>query len=147
MGGNPHYSPTPLRRCQMKANEAIPLFQTYPRSNHRKRTLHSYLSLINQFKGQDGEAVIENLDSDEVYRFLETITQGLARSTRRFRYAQLKAVFNFVINRCDLDMKNPCNTRLLLKAFRTPKQSPQKIFDKEAIGEIIYNTPKTFGIG
>jgi site-specific recombinase XerD len=124
----------------MKTKEAITLFQTYQRSSHRKRTLQSYLAMLNQFKALYGETVFENIGSDEVYRFLEEVTQGRARSTRRLRYAQLKAVFNFVINRCDLDMKNPCNTSLLLKTFRTPRQSPRKIFHKEAIDEIIYNT-------
>ena len=124
----------------MKTKEAITLFQTYQRSSHRKRTLQSYLPMLNQFKALYGETVFENLGSDEVYRFLESLTQGLARSTRRLRYAQLKSLFNFVINRCDLDMKNPCNTSLLSKTFRTPKQSPRRIFEKEAIDEIIYNT-------
>jgi len=124
----------------MKTKEAITLFQTYQRSSHRKRTLQSYLPMLNQFKALYGETVFENLGSDEVYRFLESVTQGRARSTRRLRYAQLKAVFNFVINRCDLDMKNPCNTSLLSKTFRTPKQSPRRIFEKEAIDEIIHNT-------
>jgi integrase len=119
----------------MKTKEAITLFQTYQGSSHRKRTLQSYLPMLNQFKALYGETVFENLGSDEVYRFLEDVTQGRARSTRRLRYAQLKAVFNFVINRCDLDIKNPCNTSLLSKTFRTPKQSPRRIFEKEAIDE------------
>jgi hypothetical protein len=96
--------------------------------------------MLNQFKALYGDTVFKNIGFDEVFRFLESLTQGLARSTRRLRYAQLKSLFNFVINRCDLDMKNPCNTSLLSKTFRTPKQSPRKIFDKEAIDEIIYNT-------
>jgi integrase/recombinase XerD len=96
--------------------------------------------MLNQFTALYGEKGFENIGSDEVYGFLETLTQGLARSTRRLRYAQLKAFFNFVINRCDLDIKNPCNTSLLSKTFRTPKQSPRKVPDKEAIDEIIYNT-------
>jgi integrase/recombinase XerD len=124
----------------MKTKEAITLFQTYQRSSHRKRTLQSYLAMLNQFKALYGETVFENIGSDEVYRFLEEVTQGRAKSTRRLRYAQLKAVFNFVITRCDLDMKNPCNTSLLSKTFRTPRQSPRRIFEKEAIDEIIYNT-------
>jgi integrase/recombinase XerD len=124
----------------MKTKEATALFQTYPRSSHRKRTIQSYLAMLNQFKALYGETVFENIGSDEVYRFLEDVTQGRARSTRRLRYAQLKAVFNFVINRCDLDMKNLCNTSLLSKTFRTPRQSPRRIFEKEAIDEIIYNT-------
>ena len=67
----------------MKTKEAISLFQTYQRSSHRKRTLQSYLPMLNQFKALYGETVFENLGSDEVYRFLESLTQGLARSTRR----------------------------------------------------------------
>ncbi len=124
----------------MKTEEAITLFQYYQQSSHRKRTLQSYLPMLTQFKSLYGEMVFEHICSDEVYRFLESLTQGLSRSTRRLRYAQLKAFFNFVINRCDLDIKNPCNTSLLSKTFRTPKQSPRKIPDKEAIDEIIYNT-------
>lgn len=124
----------------MKTKEAITLFQYYQRSSHRKRTLQSYLPLLVQFKTQYGEKVFENITPDEVYSFLENLTQNLARSTRRLRYAQLKAFFNFVINRCDLDIKNPCSTSLLSKTFRTPKQIPRKVPDKEAIDEIIYNT-------
>ena len=37
-------------------------------------------------------------------------------------------------------MRNPCNTTLLSKAFRTPKQSPRKILDHETVDEMIYNT-------
>jgi site-specific recombinase XerD len=103
----------------MKTKEAITLFQYYQRSNHRKRTLQSYLPLLNQFKVLYGEKGFEDIGSDEVYGFLENLTQGLARSTRRLRYAQLKAFFNFVINRCD-------NTSLLSKTFRTRNRAPGK---------------------
>ena len=124
----------------MKTKEAITLFQYYQRSSHRKRTLQSYLPLLTQFGFQHGEQNFENITPDEVYGFLENMTVNLAKSTRRLRYAQLKGFFNFVINRCDLDIKNPCNTSLLSKTFRTPKQIPRKVPDKEAIDEIIYNT-------
>jgi integrase/recombinase XerD len=93
-----------------------------------------------QFDAQHGDKVFENITPDEVYGFLENLAQNLAKSTRRLRYAQLKAFFNFVINRCDMDIKNPCNTSLLSKTFPTPKQTPRKVPDKEAIDEILYNT-------
>jgi len=83
----------------MKTKEAITLFQYYQRSTHRKRTLLSYSPMLTQFLSQFGEKVFETITPDEVYSFLENLTQKLAKSTRRLRYAQLKAFFNFAINR------------------------------------------------
>jgi integrase len=80
------------------------------------------------------------MEPDEIYHFLETLTEGLAKSSRRLRYAQLKAFYNFIITRCSLDMKNPCNAPLLSKTFRMPKAVSRKILDKEVVDEMIYNT-------
>jgi integrase/recombinase XerD len=56
------------------------------------------------------------------------------------RYAQLKAFFNFIIDKCALDMKNPCHTSLLSKTFRMSRQVPKAILDKGVVDEMIYNT-------
>ena len=53
---------------------------------------------------------------------MESLTEKLSKSTRRLRYAQLKAFCNFLIEKCNLNMRNPCNAPLLAKAFKTPKQ-------------------------
>ena len=37
-------------------------------------------------------------------------------------------------------MKNPCDTSLLSKTFRMPRQVPRTILDKETVDEMIYNT-------
>jgi hypothetical protein len=79
--------------------------------------------MLNRFKTLYKEKAFESIGSDEVYGFLENLTQGLAKLTQRLRYAQLKAFFNLVINRCDQDIKNPGNTSLLSKTFRSTKQS------------------------
>ena len=71
---------------------------------------------------------------------METLTGNHSRSTRRLRYAQLKALFNFLIGKCNLNMKNPCDTPLLSKAFKTPKQAARRILDREIVEELIYNT-------
>jgi integrase len=52
----------------------------------------------------------------------------------------LKAFFNFLIDKCNLNMKNPCNAPLLSKAFKTPKQVVRKILEREIVEELIYNT-------
>ncbi|MBN1550215.1 site-specific integrase [bacterium] len=39
-------------------------------------------------------------------------------------------------------MKNPCNTPLLSKSFKAPKQPPHKILDRETVDEMIYDTKR-----
>ena len=124
----------------MKVKEAITLFQYYQRSSHKKRTTASYLYLLKKFENLYGERPFDSMEADEIYHFLETLTQSLAKSSRRLRYAQLKAFYNFIITRCSLDMKNPCNAPLLSKTFRMPKAVSRKILDKEVVDEMIYNT-------
>ena len=63
----------------------------------------------------------------------------MSKSTRRLRYAQLKAFYNFAIERCAADFKNPCSYPLLSKSFRAPRQVVKKILDKEVVEEMIYN--------
>jgi len=75
-----------------------------------------------------------------MYQFLEHFTEGAAKSTRRLRYAQLKAFFNCIIDKCHHDMKNPCDAPLLSKTFRMPRHVPRIILDKKTVDEMIYNT-------
>ncbi len=39
-----------------------------------------------------------------------------------------------------MHMKNPCESPLLTKTFRMPKQKARKILDRETVDEMIYNT-------
>jgi len=84
----------------MKTKEAIDLFQSYQKSTHKKRTQQSYLPLLLllRFGSQYGERLLKTIGPEEVFHFLEGATAGRARSTRRLRYAQLKAFYNFIIN-------------------------------------------------
>jgi hypothetical protein len=43
---------------------------------------------------------LDSVSSDEIYTFLETLTQDLTKSTRRLRYAQLKSFYNSIIDQC-----------------------------------------------
>ena len=124
----------------MTLKEAITLFGYHQRSNLRARTVQSYQPLLQRFEVQFGERSFDSIGSDEIFQFLETLTGNHSRSTRRLRYAQLKALFNFLIDKCNLNMKNPCNAPLLSKAFKTPKQVARRILDREIVEELIYNT-------
>ena len=106
----------------MKTKEAIDLFQSYQKSTHKKRTLQSYLPLLLRFGSQYGERLLKTIGPEEVFHFLERATVGRAGSTRRLRYAQLKALYNFVTNRCDIEMRNPAAPRLFQGPSREPNQ-------------------------
>ncbi len=124
----------------MNVKEAISLFRFYQQSNHRKRTADSYRFLLQHFDSVFSDRDIDSIKADEIYHFLEQMTKTLSKSTRRLRYAQLKAFFNFIIEKCYPDLKNPCNAPLLSKTFRMPRQTPKTILEKEIVDEMIYNT-------
>ena len=124
----------------MTLKEAISLFGYHQRSNLRARTVRSYQPLLQRFEVQFGERSFDSIGSDEIFQFLEMSTGNLSRSTRRLRYAQLKAFFNFLIDKCNLNMKNPCSVSLLSKSFKTPRQVARRILDREIVEELIYKT-------
>jgi integrase len=124
----------------MTTKEAITLFTYYLQSNHKQRTLDSYRVILDRFAAIYAQRSLDAITPDEIFHFLETLTQNLAKSTRRLRYAQVKAFYNFIIDRCSLNMRNPCNTPLLSKSFKAPKQPSHKILDRETVDEMIYDT-------
>ena len=126
----------------MITKEAITLFKYYLQSNHKQRTIESYRLLMERFEVIYAQRDLETIAPDEIFHFLENLTGNMAKSTRRLRYAQLKAFYNFIIDRCSLNMRNPCSTSLLSKSFKAPKQQPHKILDRETVDEMIYNTKR-----
>jgi integrase/recombinase XerD len=124
----------------MTLKEAMTLFGYHQRSNLKPRTVRSYQPLLEKLEVEFGERSFDSIGSDEIFQFLEKITGDRSKSTRRLRYAQLKALFNLLIDKCNLNMKNPCDVPLLLKAFKTPKQVARRILDSEIVEEMIYNT-------
>jgi integrase/recombinase XerD len=125
----------------MTVTEAINLFQCHQRSNAKQRTMDSYAHLLERFRTQYGERPFESFTPDELFTFLENLSQNHAKSTRRLRYAQIKSFFSFIIEKCGLTIKNPCHAPLLSKTFRMPRQIPRKILDRETVDEMVYSTP------
>ena len=75
--------------------------------------------------------------------FLNQLTDGRKPHTKRCRFANLSAFFNFVKNNLDTDFINPCDSPLLRKLYR-PKVKPQwDVLDKDTIDEIIFRTSNT----
>ncbi len=71
----------------MTIREAITLFGYHQRSSLKARTVHSYRHLLKRFEAQFSERPFDSIGSDEIYQFLETLTEELSKSTRRLRYA------------------------------------------------------------
>lgn len=91
----------------MTPREVINLLQYYAQSNHRKKTIENYAYILSKFDAEYAERLLDSVCSDEIYRFLQNITQNLCKSPRRLRYDQLNAFYNFIIDRCSLNIKKP----------------------------------------
>jgi integrase/recombinase XerD len=122
----------------MTIREAITLFGYHQRSDLKARTVQSYHPLLQRLDAQFGDRSFDSMGPDEIYQFLESLTENLSKSTRRLRYAQLKAFCNFLIEKFNLNLRNPCNAPLLAKAFKAPRPVPRRILDRETVEELIY---------
>ena len=123
----------------MKVSMALKVFRDYHKANLRKSTTAGYRCMLNLFEEFFGSKDFGSLSSEDLYHFLEMITEGTAKSTKGHRYSQLKAFFNFIIMNYELDLANPLDTPLMRKTFRNPKTQPRKVIPKEIIDELIFN--------
>ena len=126
----------------MIIKEAIDIFQSSQKNIHRKRTKDSYRYILENLEKHFTDSDIEAITPDQIYQFLEALTEHAAKSTRRLRYAQLKAFFNFLINEKRHAMKNPCQDSIMVKAFKSPRMKQKDILSRESVDEIIYRSKK-----
>ena len=122
----------------MTIKDAVTLFGYHQRSNLKARTVQSYHPLLQRIEARFADRPFDSIGPEEIYQFLESLTENLSKSTRRLRYAQLKAFCNFLIEKCNLNMRNPCDAPLLSKAFKTPRPVARRILDREAVEELFY---------
>lgn len=123
----------------MKISMALKVFRDYQKANLRASTAEGYRYVLRLFEEFFATKEFGSLASEELYNFMEMVTEGNAKSTKRHRYSQLKAFFNFIIMNYKLDGANPLDTPLMRKTFRKPKTHPRKVIPKEIIDELIFN--------
>jgi integrase/recombinase XerD len=123
----------------MIIQEAIELFREHQRGTVKKSTLKSYGKFLNHFRDRFLTSEVASVSTDQIGKFLEEATEGLSRSTRHLRYAQIKEFFNYVIEVTGLNAKNPCTAAVLAKAYKNVLHRLRKIFDKETVDEMISN--------
>ena len=124
----------------MNVLDAINIFRDHQVATLKRSTQLSYDYLLVKLQWCLADRPLDSISTDDVSKFLDSIVGGASKSTRRLRYAQVKAFFNFIIDRCELNIKNPCAYPVLSKQFKTPKQIPKRILDKEFVDELIYKT-------
>lgn len=122
----------------MKVSLALKIFKDYQKANLRPSTIAGYRYLMNLFEEFFGGKDVSSLGSEDVYHFLEMITESNSKSTKGHRYAQLKAFLNFIIMNYELDVSNPLDTPLMRKTFRKPKTEPRKTIPREIIDELVF---------
>ena len=124
----------------METSKALKIFRDYQQSNLKPITVTGYRYLINNFEELFGETDLASINSEDVLHFLEIITENNSKSTKRHRYSQLKAFFNFIIMNYELDLTNPLDSPLMKKTFRLTKPKQREIIAKEIIDEVIFNS-------
>lgn len=117
----------------MTLSKAIELYSEHLRTSVKKRTQEGYNQLLGRLQGQFSCRQLEDITAEELCRCCGTFTEGLAKATRRLRYAQLRAIFNFCIDTFQMNIKNPCSVPHLFKTFKSVQQQPMKILDKKTI--------------
>ena len=126
----------------MTVRDAIHIFQISQKNPHSKRITDSYRYLLKHLGNHFTDSHLKAITPDQIYQFPETLTEHMAKSTRRLRYAQVKAFFNSLINEKGILIKNPCQDSIMVKAFKSPRMKQKDILSRESVDEIIYRSKK-----
>lgn len=126
----------------MKLSEAAKLWLEYHKTHSKQNSVRAYKLILSQLCEECGNESLEEINTEKVLSFLNRITEGRKRSTKRTRYSHLLSFFNFINTNLDPDFRNPCDTPLLRKLFRTRLSYNWNIIEKETVDEIIFRTSK-----
>ena len=127
----------------MKVSNAAKLYLEYHKSHSRETSVRAYMLVISKFCEEFGAESLEDITIERVLPFLNRITEGKKRQTKKTRYSHLLAFFNFIKNNLDPEFKNPCDTPMLKKLFRTKPSYHWNIVEKETVDEIIFRASKS----
>jgi len=124
----------------MLLSQGINVCMEYHRSNSRDNTVKAYAYVLGKLNKHFADREIESLSSEEMLMFLNQLCEGTKQRTKRSRYSNLRAFFNFIRNNIDQAFINPCDTQMFKRIFRHPESVHWDIVEKEVIDEIIFRT-------
>jgi len=122
----------------MIVNDAIGHHRNFHAANSKPSTQRGYNYFYTTFSREFGDRELSDVPPDEILSYLTTLTANCSRETKRLRYVQTKAFFNFCINCLEVGIPNPCANNLLSKSFRHPKRTKRTVVGKEAVDEVIF---------
>jgi integrase len=126
----------------MQVSNAAKLWLEYHKAHSKENSIRAYKLVLSKLCEEFGGENIEEITTERVLSFLNRITEGRKRQTKRTRYSHLLAFFNFIKDHIDLDFKNPCDTPMLKKLFRARPSYHWNIIEKETVDEVIFRTSK-----
>jgi len=122
----------------VSVDHGITSYMKYHQANSRPNTVRAFGYTLGKFKELFSGMAITEIPEGDVATFLEMVTGGLAQSTKSNRAGHVSALFNFVGENFNVDLRNPCSRGLIKKLYKQPRHSPPELLDKEIVDEIIY---------
>jgi integrase len=126
----------------MKVSEAAKLWLEYHKCHSKENSIRAYKMVTTKFCEEFGAENLEEITTEKALSFMNRITEGKKQHTKKTRYSQLLAFFNFIKNHIDQNFRNPCDTPILKKLFRARACYNWNIIEKETVDEIIFRTSK-----
>jgi len=126
----------------MKVSEAAKLWLEYHKCHSKENSIRAYKLVLTKFCDEFGRDDLKEITTEKALSFLNRVTEGKKKQTKKTRYSHLLAFFNFIKNHIDQDFRNPCDTPMLKKLFRAKPSYNWDIIEKETVDEIIFRTSK-----
>jgi integrase/recombinase XerD len=126
----------------MKVSEAAKLWLEYHKCHSKENSIRAYKLVLTKFCDEFGRDDLKEITTEKALSFLNRVTEGKKKPTKKTRYSHLLAFFNFIKNHIDQDFRNPCDTPMLKKLFRAKPSYNWNIIEKETVDEIIFRTSK-----
>jgi hypothetical protein len=110
---------------------AANIWLDYHRAHSKENTLRALNFTITKFSPKFGNIKLDEVSSDDIHGFMNQIAEGRKPQTKRIRFSQLTAFFNFVKNNVDPDINNPCDSPMLRQLFRPKTTVHWEVIEKE----------------
>ena len=80
----------------MQVSKAAKLWMEYHKSHSKENSIRAYKLVLAQLCAEFGTENLGEITTEMILSFLNRITEGRKRQTKRTRYSHLLAFFNFI---------------------------------------------------
>ena len=126
----------------MNVSQASKIWREYHRAHSKHNTIRAYEFTIAKFNQNFVSLNLNEVSTDDILDFMTKFTEGLKPQTKRIHFSHLTAFFNFMRINFDCDFKNPCDSPMLRKLFRTKANVPLEIISKVILRHSSLSTTK-----